>query len=163
MVWYQLLYRGDFACQSFSIVGFPVSRVAVYYLAVIGMVVFIGAIYEGFSDKRLARLTVGSVLTLQAAALVHNLLIWRNTADVAGHVCQSFPGSDGTSALVLDLPVARFGVYFLANGFSNCIYVNSGKRIRIKSPQAGNSKPDQTKVDEVWRWDERSELLTPLK
>jgi hypothetical protein len=58
---------------------------------------------------------------------------------------------------VLPLPRTHNGVFFLANGFQDCVYVNSGKRVAISSPGAEGGEKD------VFKWDEQSESIEKLK
>jgi hypothetical protein len=91
----------------------------------------IGAIYDGFSNRKLAVLTIAGFLMFQCAALVHNLLIWRDTAYLAQRTCSAFAAQfsgEQEPLTVLPLPRTHEGVYFLANGFPDCVYINYSYR-----------------------------------
>jgi hypothetical protein len=82
------------------------------------------------------------------------LLIWRDTAQLAAHVCSSFPANlrEGETVMVTNLPVAHNGVFFLANGFPECVYVNSGKTIKVLSSLS-------TGGQKTFRWDATSQSI----
>jgi hypothetical protein len=128
----------------------------VYHLSLVGLALLSGAIYDGFSHVQLAQIVAGSILFFQIAALSHNLLIWRETAELAGHVCRVFPASlhENEIAIIPNLPKTNKGVFFLSNGFPECVFVNSGKKIRVLPASISNS--DKVKQ---FRWDEGSQTL----
>lgn len=123
----------------------------VFYIPLIGLALLVGAVFDGFRSKRLASAAVTGFLLFQSAALLHNLLIWRDTAYLAKRTCVAFARfADNPQPLHLaPLPRLHHGVYFLANGFTNCVFVNTGKRIAI-SPAAAEAKGS------AFRWDEKS-------
>ena len=118
-----------------------------------------GAVYDGFRDRKMAALLMSARLIFQVAALIRNLLIWRATAYLAGHTCSAFPAMlDGRrQAVVLNLPRTHDGVLFLFNGFSDCVYVNTGKRIKIVQVPAINSG------EAVVTWDEQLQRIKQIR
>jgi len=69
------------------------------------------------------------LVLINSAILEHNLAVWRNTANVAKAFCTSFGRTLEASAdtvWVEGLPAKRLGVVFLANGFPECVAMNSG-------------------------------------
>lgn len=130
----------------------------VFHLATVGLALLIGAVYDGFANKHLATFVITGFLLFQCAALVHNLAIWRDTAYLAWRTCSAFAkfSSDTQPLWVLPLPSTHNGVFFLANGFGDCVYVNSGKRVAISSPGTNHGKKD------IFEWDEDSESIKKL-
>ncbi len=130
----------------------------VFHLAIIGLSLLIGALYEGFAEKRAAALVMSGFLVFQCVALVHNLLIWKETADLAQRTCMAFArmAPEGRPGVVLSLPRQRNGVFFLSNGFPNCVYVNSGKQPAIVTSSAGEHG------ESVFTWDEKSKSMRPV-
>ncbi|MBV9266411.1 MAG: hypothetical protein JO061_09615, partial [Acidobacteriaceae bacterium] len=127
----------------------------VFHLALIGFSLFVGALYDGFRNRKLAALAVCGICFFQACALLHNLLIWRETALLAAGTCSEF-GRDAPqmeTLTVLDLPSTWNGVYFLKNGFADCVLINSGRRLTIsETSQPGGQAP-------VFRWNGVSETI----
>ncbi len=132
-----------------------ISGSRVFYIPSIGLALLIGAVYDGFAKKGLASAAVTGLLVFQSAALVHNLLIWRDTAYLARRTCVAFARLADRSqpAYVLPLPRLHHGVYFLANGFSDCVFVNAGKRIAIAP--GTKARPGE----KVFSWDQASESV----
>jgi hypothetical protein len=61
--------------------------------------------------------------------LHHNLSIWREAAFLSQKTCRSL-GEElkrtGDAAIVAGLPSIWHGIFFLRNGFSQCVAMNSG-------------------------------------
>jgi hypothetical protein len=110
----------------------------VYHLALIGMALAFGWAYDGFRSQRVAVVAAGALLLFQTAALTHNLLIWRDTAALAGRVCRNFPELAGNADRVSipSLPRLHNGVFFLGNGFSECVLLQTGRRLEIHTGPA---------------------------
>lgn len=127
----------------------------IYHLATIGFALIVACLYDGFSNKRLAVPVVAAFLVLQCAALVHNLEIWRDTAQLAQRTCSSFArfADEPQPLTVLPLPRTHNGVFFLANGFQDCVYVNSGKRVAIVPPGVNSG------ARSVFKWDQQSQSI----
>lgn len=127
----------------------------VFHLATIGLALMVGALFDSFSSKWAAVAMATGFLVFQCAALVHNLLIWRDTAYLAQHACITAAELAGTqrSVVVTSLPATHDGVFFLSNGFSDCVYVNTGTRLEISSSNA------KTGNEPVFYWDEHSQSI----
>ncbi len=130
----------------------------VYHLSVVGIALLVGAIYEGFDNKQVAVLMILGTLVFQSAALIHNLLIWRDTAYLAQRTCSTFAGivGNGEAVVVSSLPSKHKGVFFLSNGFADCVYVNSGKQPVILSSPMGEYG------QRIFAWDENSESIKKI-
>jgi hypothetical protein len=131
----------------------------VYHLSLIGLALLIAALFDGLADKKLAATVIAGFLVFQCTALIHNLLIWRGTALLAGHTCSSFARMTNATqrAFVFDLPATHNGVFFLSNGFPDCVYVNTGKHITIS--ESGVPGPGDT----VFVWDPKSDALVKIR
>lgn len=101
----------------------------VLYLPVLGLALF-WAVLVGSCNRSSVQKGFIVVLALsQFLMLDHNLRIWRRVADLSQQTCKALGGtlhSDACSALVRDLPAQWQGVYFLRNGFPQCVALNSG-------------------------------------
>jgi hypothetical protein len=161
--------RRIFASVSFAIVSLlPVTHLAlldakltgsrVFHLAVIGFALLVAAIYDGFPVKKTAAFFVSTILLFEGAALIHNLLTWRDTAYLAARTCSAFPAMlDGYNGPVtVYLPSTHNGVFFLSNGFADCVYLNTGRHITITQMQRDSDTP-------AFTWDESSESLKKIR
>ena len=102
----------------------------VLYLPLAGLAIFWAAVVEGVQDRSLGWTLGAALLAFNLAALEHNLGPWRTTPAAAAAVCQVLGRqmkSDPRPVVFRELPDRRDGVYFLANGFPECVEMNSGQ------------------------------------
>jgi len=100
------------------------------YLPVVGFALFFGLLFESLRSGRCQVLLAAGLLFFHEAALQHSLRMWREVPALARAACMDFGkelASDSRSAIVSDLPITLHGVYFLANGFPQCVAFNSGQ------------------------------------
>jgi hypothetical protein len=149
-----LLPASQLALLSATILG-----VRVYHLATIGFALLFGAIAESIDQRTARAFVVVAMLVSQAGMLCHNLLIWRDTALLAGTVCRTFPQKidPGQPVVIANLPRERKGVFFLANGFPACVYVNSGKMVTVAPVEGSGGELVH------FGWDDKSEALVPIR
>ncbi len=114
--------------QHLLLVGPDLSGMRNVYLASIGLAIACGLLWNG-STSRAGVLATCSLLVVHVLMLEHNLAAWRSTAGLARAVCADLgrtvahtPGE----IVVSGLPSTRNGVVFLANGFEECVAMNSG-------------------------------------
>jgi hypothetical protein len=122
------------------------------------LALLLGAIYDGIAGRRTAQTFAYCSVVFQLAALTHNVLIWRTTAQLAGDVCRTFPAllQNEETVAVENLPGAHNGVFFLANGFPDCVLVNSGKEVHILSTNMHRSP------DIRLRWDDAAQSFVRM-
>jgi hypothetical protein len=100
----------------------------VLYLPLLGMALFWCVVVQGI-EKWMPQIALSSALLFfQAAALIHNLWTWREVAFLAQRVCRMAAmqlDQDDRPAIIYGLPVTWHGVFFLANGFPECVQMNS--------------------------------------
>jgi hypothetical protein len=102
----------------------------VLYLPVAGLAIFWGAVVEGLPGRKLRWAVAAALVVFNVAALEHNLRPWRTTPAAAVAVCRALGremAHDPRPVAVSDLPDRRDGVYFLGNGFPECVEMNSGQ------------------------------------
>ena len=114
--------------QKMLLIGVDLSGTRALYLPSVGLAVVWGLLFNQ-ARSRQRTLLVCSFLVANSVLLEHNLEAWRTIPVMAASVCKSFgeaiartPGS----ALVQGLPATEAGVVFLANGFPECVQMNSG-------------------------------------
>lgn len=102
----------------------------VLYLPLAGLAIFWAAMVDGASHRRLRRVVSAALIAFNMAALEHNLKPWRTTPAAAAAACLALGrqmSTDPRPLVVSGLPDRRNGVYFLANGFPECVEMNSGQ------------------------------------
>ena len=145
--------------QHLVILNAGLTGARVYYLPVLGIALFWATVAETYAPDRYARfLIVAFVAILNVSALAHNLTVWTDVARTAKSVCQTFarqiaalPGS----VVVSGLPYQERGVYFLANGFPECVEMNSSiprGKVLVSSVDDFN----KTKTQNKFYWDPRT-------
>jgi hypothetical protein len=102
----------------------------VLYLPVAGLAIFWGLLLEGIAQPWLKWATAAALVVFNLAALEHNLRPWRTTPEAAVRVCRALGSQmahDPRPVVLSDLPDRKDGVYFLGNGFPECVEMNSGQ------------------------------------
>jgi hypothetical protein len=128
----------------------------VLYLPVAGLAIFWAAMLER-SPGKLTSAMAAVLLVFNVAALQHNLVPWRSTPAAAAAVCRALGSElakDPRPALVSGLPERLQGVYFLSNGFPECVEMNSGQaaaRVLLVSGAAEAVTHDRRRF--VWSQD----------
>ena len=100
----------------------------VLYLPVLGVALFWGILSGACGRKRVRSALIGGLLLFQSLALEHNLVIWRRVAWLSQRTCAALGTAmsrDRRRVVVRNLPSTWLGVYFLRNGFRECVQMNS--------------------------------------
>jgi hypothetical protein len=130
----------------------------VLYLPVAGLAIFWGALLEGVAQPKLKWAMAAALLFFNSAALEHNLAPWRTVPLRAAAVCRTFGAqiaNDSQPAVIRGLPDREDGVYFLDNGFPECVEMNSGQpmgRVYV----VGRSGGDPPAHARQFVWDPRA-------
>ena len=116
--------------QHLLLIGTALADARLLYLPLLGFALFWAALFDANQENRaLQYALVGALLFLNIAALEHNIRTWRTVAQTARQVCHNFGGqisSLGGPVAVSAVPDRLLGVYFLKNGFAECVQQNSG-------------------------------------
>jgi len=102
----------------------------VLYLPLAGLAIFWAVMLDHAAQSKLAWAMAAALIIFNVAALEHNLRPWRTTPVAAAAVCRALGrelAKDPRAAFVGDLPDRLDGVYFLSNGFPECVQMNSGQ------------------------------------
>ena len=101
----------------------------VLYLPMLGVSLFWGFVLQQCKGRSTLILLATGLLVSQMIVLHHNLSIWREAAFLSQKTCRSL-GEElkrtGDAAIVAGLPSIWHGIFFLRNGFSQCVAMNSG-------------------------------------
>jgi hypothetical protein len=102
----------------------------VLYLPLAGLAIFWAAVLDRAVPGKLIWAMGAALIAFNVAALKHNLRPWRTTPAAAAAVCGALGrelAQDPRPVFVSGLPDRLEGVYFLSNGFPECVEMNSGK------------------------------------
>jgi hypothetical protein len=102
----------------------------VLYLPLAGLAIFWAAWMEQTGPGKITWAMAVVLVAFNLAALEHNLRPWRTTPAAAAVVCNALGhelARDPRPVFVTGLPERLEGVYFLSNGFPECVEMNSGQ------------------------------------
>ncbi len=145
------------------LIGSDLNGARVLYLPVLGFAFFWGVLIQGRETVKAQALVVFGLLLFQAAALEHNLAIWREVASLGQQSCHFIASQliGGNAPIAIEnLPAKWKGVYFLNNSFPACVLLNSGSKLH-ELPNI-ETEPSAVRV-RTFRWDDATrhfELVT---
>ena len=130
----------------------------ILYLPLAGLAIFWGALLELSPRNRIAWAMAAALIAFNVTALQHNLRPWRTTPAAAATVCGALGkelANDPRPVFVSGLPDRLLGVYFLSNGFPECVEMNSGQAASRVFVVHGSSDPVPAAARRfVWNQDE---------
>ncbi len=101
-----------------------------------------------------------TIVVFNLAALSHNLDIWKNVSQRAQEACKDasvLVGASATSMLVQQLPQSMNGVFFFANGFSQCVQAAAGRKVEVELDRGATPHRPDSQV--LLRWNQKREQL----
>jgi hypothetical protein len=139
--------------QKMLLIGSDLSGARALYLPGIGLAVLWGLLLNHGKGKQRTLLAC-SLLITNAVLLQHNLGAWRKVPALAASACKSLGKAVGGAdvACVRGLPPTEVGVVFLANGFPECVQMNSGvnrERVKVQDKSGLKDVPRNVRVF-VW-------------
>lgn len=115
--------------QHLLLIGTDLANSRYVYLLSIGWAVLWGSIFTAIPKAGWRAFAISWMLAWHLLMVHHNLAFWLRVPEEARQVCTEFARTvstmDGT-AVVGGLPSRKSGVVFLANGFPECVAMNSG-------------------------------------
>jgi hypothetical protein len=145
--------------QHLMLISADLNGSRVFYLPVLGLALFWAVVVQGCERASVQRGFVIALAFCQLMFLDHNLRIWRQVADLSHRTCLAFGrtiASDQRPVLVRNLPIKLRGVFFLRNGFPQCVSINSGvnaQRIRV------DDDPQTAPHGRLFVWNDGSEKV----
>jgi hypothetical protein len=115
--------------QHLLLIGPDLEKSRVLYLPAAGFALLAAFAVQSIGHARMAAGAAGLILAFQLAALEHNLAIWKRVSATGRAACQQAGSAiqeTGRDATVVNLPNLLDGVYFLRNGFPECVEWNTG-------------------------------------
>ena len=144
------------------LIGPDLSGARVLYLPSVGISLVWMQMWTA-GNVRVMGIVACGVLLFQLASLWHNETIWVHVAKTASHACLDTANllkqNPGKRIVASDLPKTLDGVFFLQNGFQQCVAINGGidaSRISSAAPAEGQG-PEALQI----YWDARTEQLQP--
>jgi hypothetical protein len=125
--------------QKMLLIGLDLSGSRALYLPSVGIAILWGWLLGGLARGPQVALLCG-LIVVQAVTLEHNLTPWRDVPELARSACTALGRQappDKSPIAVWGLPSTKWGVVFLANGFPQCVQMNTGipaDRIQIQDP-----------------------------
>jgi hypothetical protein len=116
--------------QHLLLIGTDLANTRIAYLLSVGWALLWGGVFGAIPGTRWRVLAIVWLLTWHTVMLRHNLNFWLNVPREAQSVCAAFGRTVATApgqepAVVRGLPQKKNGVAFLANGFPECVEMNS--------------------------------------
>lgn len=156
-----LLLAADLPVQHLLMFQPDFAGARVLYLPVAGLALFWGVLMESAGHRKLPWAGAVALIVFNVAALEHNLSPWRSTPEAAVAVCRALGqkmDQDPRPVVVRGLPDRRDGVYFLGNGFPECVEMNSSQsmsRVYVEGRSPGE-RPAQARL---FVWDTATRAL----
>lgn len=155
-----LVILADFPVQHLLLMTEDLAGARVLYLPLLGIALFWGVLLDGCKPGVIRTLLTAGLISFQLIALCHNLLIWRRTAFLSQKTCLALGtelARDPRAIVVRDLPDKWHGVFFLRNGFPQCVQVNSRQDVnRLYIEQNGQAPPVDARV---FSWSDSTKTL----
>jgi hypothetical protein len=114
--------------QQLLLIGTDLGNTRVVYLLLVGWAILWGAIFTAIVSIRWRALAMAWMLVWHVLMLRHNLAFWLRVPVEAREICTMFArtvSENEGQAVVGGLPQKKNGVLFLANGFPQCVAMNS--------------------------------------
>lgn len=147
--------------QHLLLINQELTGARVLYLPMLGISLFWGFLLQGCRQWSLAIPLSVAFIVSQFLVLQHNLAIWREAAFLSQKTCRLLGeelSRTGESALVVGLPTTWHGIYFLRNGFSGCVAMNS--QASLDQVKVGAKEVMENKAGtRVFIWNPASERL----
>ncbi|HYL78434.1 MAG TPA: hypothetical protein VEU96_29855, partial [Bryobacteraceae bacterium] len=142
------------------LIGVDLQKSRVLYLPSVGFCLLLATAVERHKAKWIVSI---AVLVFNLAALLHNLAAWEYASRKAQAACnvavRCAQRHDGRMA-VLGLPHSLQGVYFFANGFPECVEMQSGVEKAKVEVRDTASPVDAAQYSCVLDWDKNKEELS---
>jgi hypothetical protein len=149
--------------QHLLLIGQDLSGARVLYLPSVGLALFWGLLAQNYESRAGALLLAAGLLLFQWAALAHNLNIWRATAQLSRQTCAQAAEelrSDPRPIAVRDLPSRWNGVFFLHNGFAQCV-ADASRRTVDAGRVLSSDTPATISRARSFVWDAVTQKLVP--
>jgi hypothetical protein len=158
-----LVIAAALPAQHLLLIGRELTGARVLYLPIAFTGLFWGVVAQGCPRPRMACIAACGLVAFQLVALEHQLRIWREVAFRAQGICRDFGqrvARDRRPVFVRNLPATFEGVFFLNDGFPECVAYNSREPLsdvhvdsREAIPPAGARifawNPGTGQIDEV--------------
>ena len=141
--------------QHLLLIGADLEKSRVLYLPAAGFALLAAFALESVWKWKMASAAAAAILVFELTALSHNLAIWKRVSATGQSACQQVGAAiqqTGRDAIVVGLPNVKDGVYFLRNGFPECVEWNTGVsqwRVHVADP------PEDAREDGVvLKWED---------
>jgi hypothetical protein len=114
--------------QHLLLIGIDLANTRFVYLLSVGWALLWGLVFAGLPTPRWRFGAIGAMAALHVLIGQHNLGFWLDVHEEVTQVCTAFAqtiSSTPGTAIAGGLPMKKNGVVFLANGFPECVAMNS--------------------------------------
>lgn len=143
-----------------AMVGPGLAGARLYYLPSVGFALLLGVALDGVRPESLRAGAAAALLLFHFAALRHELEVWRSVTGLARQTCVEaasyVAASPGSPILVSGLPDIIDGVFFVGNGFQECVELQVGRR--LPALVLGKGQPANPAA-RVFHWDPQQRRL----
>lgn len=142
------------------LIGADLQKSRILYLPSVGFCLLLAIAVEQHKAKWIVSI---AILAFNLAALFHNLAAWDDASKKARAACSVATGCAqrrGGRMAVLGLPHSLRGVYFFANGFPQCVEMQSGVEAAKVELRETASPVDATQYSCILDWDGGVEQLS---
>lgn len=148
-----LVLAASLPVEHLLLIGSDLAGARILYLPMLGIALFWAVVLEAYMARKYLSYGIAAVaLGFNLACLEGNITIWTQVAEAARSACQTFGRQIANVAgpvRVAGVPTKYRGVYFLANGFAECVQINSGVPASRIVTAGGRTTPSRT-----YRWNE---------
>ena len=140
--------------QNLLLIGTDLAQTRVLYMPALGWALLWGAILTAMPRSRGWTVAIIASLICQFLILRHNMAYWLDVPGEARAICASFARTAKDEAVVAGLPLRKNGVVFLANGFPECVAMNSdvpASRVSVRGSPTHVWNPATGQIEAIKR------------
>ncbi len=143
-----------------ALVGMDLLGGRLYYLPSVGFALLLAVALDSLRPELLRMGATAALLLFHFAALEHQLNAWQSVTTLAHRTCADaaaiVDGSAGSPVLFRPLPDTIDGVFFLGNGFQECVELQTDRRLPALVEGRKQQPPSGARV---FRWDAQQRML----
>lgn len=137
-----------------ALVGPSLLGARLYYLPSVGFALLLGVAVDAVRPETLRAGAAAALVLFHFAALRHELDVWQSVTGLVQRTCVDaatlIAPLPGSPVLINGLPDTLDGVFFLGNGFKECVELQAGRR--LPALVVGRGQPASPSA-RVFHWD----------
>jgi hypothetical protein len=145
---------GALPASSQLLIGADLQKSRLLYLPSIGFAILLASLVNAVESRKMRVLVAAALVAFHAAALQHNLSVWKRVSAIAQATCggaRRLTRNGPHEVATIGLPGSIQGVYFFANGLKECLEMEHGGVWSVlKLPVAGVERPGPGRTVLIW-------------